>query len=68
MCLSLYDLLIIGEMVRDRGYASGLQVVPIAGLTMITARDNHIWRAQNQDSVTAFLPMGIIAHCGIGLL
>jgi len=49
MCLGLYDLLIIGEMVRNRGYANGHQVVPLSWIDdMITARDNSIWRAQNQ--------------------
>ena len=49
MCLGLYDLLIIGEMVRNRGYANGRQVVPASWIDdMIAVRDNRIWRAQNQ--------------------
>jgi CubicO group peptidase (beta-lactamase class C family) len=49
MCLGLHDLLIIGEMVRNRGYANGHQVVPASWIDdMIAARDNRIWRAQNQ--------------------
>ena len=48
MCLSLYDLLVIGEMVRNRGYANGHQVVPASWIDdMIAVRDNGIWRAQN---------------------
>jgi CubicO group peptidase (beta-lactamase class C family) len=49
MCLGLYDLLIIGEMVRNRGYANGRQVVPAGWIDdMIAERDNRVWRAQNQ--------------------
>ncbi|MGB0198401.1 MAG: serine hydrolase, partial [Candidatus Puniceispirillaceae bacterium] len=49
MCLGLYDLLIIGEMVRNRGYANGRQVVPAGWIDdMIAVRDNRVWRAQNQ--------------------
>ena len=49
MCLGLYDLLIIGEMVRNRGYANGHQVVPARWIDdMIAVSDNRIWRAQNQ--------------------
>ena len=49
MCLGLYDLLLIGEMVRNRGYANGCEVVPVSWIDEIFAvRDNHIWRAQNQ--------------------
>jgi CubicO group peptidase (beta-lactamase class C family) len=49
MCLGLYDLLIIGEMVRNRGYANGHQVVPASWIDdMTVVRDNQIWRAQNQ--------------------
>ena len=48
MCLSLYNLLLIGEMVRNRGYINQLQVVPSAWIDDITAvRDNSIWRAQH---------------------
>ena len=49
MCLGIYDLLIIGEMVRNRGYANGCQVVPASWIDdVMAARDNRIWRAQNQ--------------------
>ncbi len=49
MCLGLYDLLLIGEMVRNRGYANGREVVPASWIDDIFAvRDNHIWRGQNQ--------------------
>ena len=49
MCLGLYDLLLIGEMVRNRGYAIGREVVPASWIDDIFAvRDNHIWRGQNQ--------------------
>ena len=49
MCLGLYDLLVIGEMVRNRGYYNGCQVVPADWIEdMIAVRDNRIWRVQNQ--------------------
>ena len=49
MCLGLYDLLIIGEMVRNRGYSNGCQVVPAGWIEdIIAVRDNRIWRVQNQ--------------------
>ena len=49
MCLGLYDLLLIGEMVRNRGYANGREVVPASWIDDILAvRDNHIWGEQNQ--------------------
>ena len=49
MCLGLYDLLLIGEMVRNRGYANGREVVPASWIDDIFAvHDNHIWRGQNQ--------------------
>ena len=49
MCLGLYDLLLIGEMVRNRGYANGREVVPASWIDDIFAiRDNHVWRGQNQ--------------------
>ena len=36
-------------MVRNHGYANGHQVVPASWVDdMIAARDNRIWRAQNQ--------------------
>ena len=49
MCLALHDLLLIGEMLRNRGFVNGREVVPsdwIDDMTMV--RNNQIWRAQNK--------------------
>jgi CubicO group peptidase (beta-lactamase class C family) len=49
MCLALHDLLMIGEMVRNRGFVDGREVVPTSWIDDMTVlRDNKIWRAQNK--------------------
>ena len=49
MCLALHDLLMIGEMVRNRGFVNGREVVPNSWIDDMTVlRDNQIWRAQNK--------------------
>ena len=38
----------IGEMVRNRGFVDGREVVPASWIDDMTVlRDNKIWRAQN---------------------
>ena len=65
MCLGLYDLLLIGEMVRNRGYANGREVVPASWIDDIFAvRDNHIWRAKISPKAPVFSLMAITDHYG----
>ena len=68
MCLGLYDLLLIGEMVRNRGYANGREVVPASWIDDIFAvRDNHVWRAKISLKAPVFSLMATTDHYGTRL-
>ena len=65
MCLGLYDLLLIGEMVRNRGHANGREVVPASWIDDIFAvRDNHVGGAKISLKAPVFSLMATTDHYG----
>ena len=68
LCITLYDLLRIGQMVCDGGLVDGTAVVPGEWIADIAGkRDNHIWLAQMAALGRAYSPMAIIGHNGTSL-
>ena len=51
ICMSLHDLLLIGEMVRNRGEIFGTQVVPSVWIDdFMVKRENSIWLKQKYNT------------------